>query len=615
MKATKGKSIVVYLLLGLLVLSLGGFGIANFGGTVQSLGKVGDTDIPITGYVNTLNAERRALSDQVGREVSMAEARQFGLDRAALQKVIAATALDNEAARIELSIGDEQVLEQIVSFSAFQGPAGFDRDTYEFVLEQNGLTPSEFEDSLRVETARTLLQSAVLGGVAMPDSYGASLYAYIGETRSFVWAKLDESDLDTPIAAPTDAVLSDFLTANASAFTTPETRAITYVLLAPDMLEGQITLTEDELRAAYDARIDDFVQPESRLVARLVFADADQAAAARARLDAGEISFADLVEERGLTPADVDLGQVLVQDLSDTAAAAVFAAEGAGIVGPVDSDFGPALFQINGILAAQEISFDDAKAQIEPDLRAAIAADMVADEAELIDDLLAGGATLEEIAAETRMAVGTVTVSAADQTGLMADPVFAEAALALADGDFPELLTLADDRLAAMRLDAVTPPVLPALADIRDDVAAAWRAAELQTRLMARAEDLARRANDDGLAFAALGLRPATTSLHLTRDMVPDTADTALPAAAFALEDGAFGAAAGGRDVYVVQLLSITGPDTDDAEGAFLRSILTQQANQGLAADVMDAFTVTLQSQAGLTLDQAALNAVNAQLQ
>lgn len=611
----KPKEIVVYVLLALLVLSLTGFGISSFGGSVRSLGKVGDTDIPIDGYVNALQQQRNALSEQLGRPVTMAEARQFGIDRSALQQVIAATALDNEAARIGLSVGDEQVRDQIFSFSAFQGPdGGFDRDAYEYILEQNGLDPASFEENLRIETARTLLQSAVLGGLDMPDGYGAAIYGYVAEQRSYVWAELTEADLPDPIPAPTDAQLSAFLTANTPLFTTPATRDVTYVLLAPDMLTADITLSEDELRAEYDARLDDFVIPESRLVARLVFPDADSAAAARARLDAGEVSFAALVEDRGLSLEDVDLGEVRRADLG-AAGDAVFAAEGAAIIGPIDTDLGPALFQVNGILPAQETTFNEARAQIEADLRARIAADLVADEAEPIENLLAGGATLEEIADETRMAIGTATLTEDDATGLMSDPVFADAALALAEGDFPELLTLSDGRLAALRLDALTPPRLPDMAEIRDDLAAAWRAGERQSRLMARAEDLARIATETGAPFSTMGLRPATTSLGLTRDQVPDTAEAALAATAFALAPGATGAAAGGDKVYVLRLLDVIPADQDDQDGAFLRSLLAQQAGQGLIQDVIDIYAAALQAEAGLSLDQAAINGVNAQIQ
>ena len=49
---TKGKSTIVWILLGMLLLGLGGFGVRNFsGGAVGSIGSVGDTDIGTDDYL------------------------------------------------------------------------------------------------------------------------------------------------------------------------------------------------------------------------------------------------------------------------------------------------------------------------------------------------------------------------------------------------------------------------------------------------------------------------------------------------------------------------------------------------------------------------------------
>ena len=96
----------------------------------------------------------------------------FGIDQIVLQRLVGRAALDNEAQRIGLSVGDEQVARDIRAVAAFQGVDGeFDRESYEFVLDRNGLTPGQFEEQIRADTARGLLQAAVAGGVAIPQVY------------------------------------------------------------------------------------------------------------------------------------------------------------------------------------------------------------------------------------------------------------------------------------------------------------------------------------------------------------------------------------------------------------------------------------------------------------
>lgn len=53
-KKNKGTNIVVWVILVLLIVGLAGFGATNFGGTVNSIGKVGDREIGVQRYARDL---------------------------------------------------------------------------------------------------------------------------------------------------------------------------------------------------------------------------------------------------------------------------------------------------------------------------------------------------------------------------------------------------------------------------------------------------------------------------------------------------------------------------------------------------------------------------------
>ena len=84
----KGKSsrIVVWIILILLIVGLAGFGATSFNGQVRSVGSVGDTEIDINRYSRELNQELQAYSAQLGQNLTLSQARQFGLDTAVLQR-------------------------------------------------------------------------------------------------------------------------------------------------------------------------------------------------------------------------------------------------------------------------------------------------------------------------------------------------------------------------------------------------------------------------------------------------------------------------------------------------------------------------------------------------
>ena len=152
---------------------------------------------------------------------------------------------------------------------------------------------------------------------------------------------------------------------------------------------------EAELKKTYQDKINDYVVPEKRLVERLAFATDADAAAAKARLDAGE-TFEALVAERQLTLEDVDMGDVSKSDLG-AAGDAVFALTEPGVVGPLPSDIGPALFRMNAILAAQETPFESVRDDLAVEVQLAAARAAITAKVEAVDDLLAGGATLEAV--------------------------------------------------------------------------------------------------------------------------------------------------------------------------------------------------------------------------
>lgn len=190
------SNVIVWVILALLIVGLMGFGATNFGGTVNSIGKVGNTPIPVTRYANLLQQEMDRVGQATGQQVTMAQASAFGLDQAVLAQVVGLTALEDEAASLGVSVGDTAVRDEILQIQAFQGLDGnFDREAYSFALDRAGLKADEFEDTIRTETARSLLQGAVIGGIATPQVYTDTLYDYAREERDLSWTGIGFEDL------------------------------------------------------------------------------------------------------------------------------------------------------------------------------------------------------------------------------------------------------------------------------------------------------------------------------------------------------------------------------------------------------------------------------------
>jgi peptidyl-prolyl cis-trans isomerase D len=606
------KSVAVWIMLSFLILGLGGFGITSFSTGVTAIGAVGDTEITADDYARALQSQKDEIGAQLGRPLTTQEALSFGLDRQVRQSLITRAALDNEAARIGLSVGDQRVAAELVALPAFQGVSGsFDREAYRFALERIDQTEAQFEAGLRRDIAREVLQGIVAGGFTAPAALTDTLFAWAAERRGFSVLRLSEADLAAPIPDPTEAELAAHYEANIAAFTRPEAKRITYAALLPEAIAADQPVDETVLRQIYEDRIDEFVIPERRLVERLVFPDQAAADAARAALDAGT-PFETLVTDRGLTLEAIDLGDVTRADLGE-AGEAVFAAAEGSVAGPALSDLGPALFRVNAVLGAEETTFEEARDTLAIELQTDAARRLIADQVEVIDDLLAGGAELENLVDEAGMTLGTIDFVPGTQgaEAIEGYPAFRAAAEAVAEGDFPEAIVLEDGGLVALRLDEIVPAAPIPLAEARGDVAAAWRAEQLAEALAVRAAEIAAEIAG-GAAIGSFGIVSVTP--EITRDGFVDNVPASLVPRIFAMPEGAVEVIAEGEFVGVAQLDRILPADAGDADAEAFRLALIAQAETAIANDAFAAFAAALSAEAGITIDEAAINAVHAGL-
>ena len=608
------RRVSLWVIMGLLFVGLVGFGSTGLRGQMRSIGTVAGQPVPVQAYADALRDQIAAFSDQNGVQISFAQAQARGMDRNVLAQLVAAKALDAEAARLGLSVGDTIVRDEILRVSAFQGLNGqFDRERYKMALEGAGLTEAAYETGLRADLSRGLLQGAVIGALPMPEVYATTMVGHSGETRRVTWAALTADALTDPLPEPSQADLQAWYDANPAAFTLPELRQISYVWLTPTMILDQVTVDDADVRSLYDQRITQFVQEERRLVERLVFLDDAAATAAKARLDAGEVTFEQLTVDRGLQLSDIDLGDVTRAQL-EGAGEAIFAAEPGAVLGPLPSALGPALFRLNAVLAADEVTFDQAA----PDLRAELADDrarrMIADGAEGINDLLASGATLEDLAANTDMELGTINWNDSVTDGVAAYEPFRQAAAAVAEDDFPTLGSFYDGGVFLLRLDGITPPVLQPIGDVTDALRTAWDAQARQTALLAEAGTRAARVREAGsYDLPDIGLT-ITTEPALTRTSF-------VPGPPQGFTDAVFGMAAGdvqvldngAAGVVIARLDAIAAPDPTDPGVIAQQAATAGQLSQSLARDVLDAYSRAVQRDTDVAIDEAAVNAVNAQ--
>lgn len=657
----KGKSPIIWVLMGLLLVGLGGFGIENFAGGGSEVGKVGNVTITSDDYARSVRQEMQGFAQQTGRQISSAEAQEVGLHRNVLARLFLAASMEEQARTLGVSVGDETVGRALMDAPAFQGLTGrFDSARYQQILRDEGLTVRQFEHDMRMDEARMILQQAVISGAPAPSAMVNRTVDWLMETRDIRWHELTAEELATPVATPDEETLKAWHQANSDRFTAPEIRKLSYVWTSPDLLEDKVSLDEQALRDLYEDRIGEFRKPERRLVERLVFQSDEAANAARARLDSGEIGFEQLAAERGLSLADIDEGEVTREQLGPLGDA-VFALEQPGIVGPLATDLGPALFSMNAILEPLDVPFEEARAELRGEAALDRARRQIDEMRTDIDDRLAGGALLQELAADTGLELGQIDWRAdqqPEQGSIAGYPAFRSEALAITPEDFPELHDLDDGGVFVLQLDEIVPPSLIPFDEIRDRVAEDWTASETHRQLLALAEERRVNAVAQGMQPAppreesappvpsatpgqaagrpnpapvpgAASPRAASTAAatvvqaqlewqkvdNLPRDGFIEGTPEQLVGAAFGLSEvGESEVVDASNRVFLVTLDAIDPVDSTSDQTRTVRDGVSARLRDSIRQDLFEYYARAIQAAQGMTINQAAIDAVNSRM-
>src|SRR5689334_21971584 len=305
-----GKTIMA-IVMGVLIISFGVWGIADiFKGFGQStVAKVGGTEISLNEFRQIYTDRLQQISRQFGRPLTPDQVRAFRLDRQVVQQTIAEAALDEEARWLGLGQSDDEIRRVIMNDPNFKGVAGnFDANRFQAVIRNFGYTEQRYVAEQRKVSLRRQITGTIGAGLEPPKAMIDVLTRFQNEQRSIDFVRLDAAQAGQ-IDAPSPETLAAYFEDHKVQFRAPEYRKLSFAMITPEEVGKWSTVSDEEAKKLYDERKDKMGTPDRREVSQIVFPNMEEATAARGRLNAS-FSFADLAKERGLNPADYDLGMV-----------------------------------------------------------------------------------------------------------------------------------------------------------------------------------------------------------------------------------------------------------------------------------------------------------------
>jgi peptidyl-prolyl cis-trans isomerase D len=471
----------------LLILSFAVWGIEDVVrniGRETAVARVGDERIELAEAQAAVRREQQRLQRQFGGRFELTPPIREALAAQALEALVAERAQRVEARRLGIAIPPAVLRDYIFSIPGFQTAGQFDRRVVDQFMRQNELTEQGFLALVAADLEAQTLLGAVRAGVTAPEPLARPLLAWQQERRVADVVEFPLLDAAAP-EPPSEAALRRFHANNPERFSAPEYREATVAVLSAAYLAAEVELSEAALREAFEQRRDQYETPERRAIEQALLPDE---AAARLIADAwaGETGFAEIAARAGAAGGSaLDLGLLTRDGLPfPELAAAAFALAAGGTSPPVRSPFGWHVLHVARVEPGSRRAFDAVREELRRELALERAADLVYQRANRVEDALAGGAALREVAAQFGLALATVRLdrSGRDEAGGMVPLPVPPAARAevltaifdAAPGQPPRLAELPDSGFVGVEVQQVSPAALRPFETVEAEVRRAW---------------------------------------------------------------------------------------------------------------------------------------------
>jgi peptidyl-prolyl cis-trans isomerase D len=483
----QGQKWLAYLLLGALALvfaAWGAYGIVNlnFGGA---------------NYAAEANGSKISLEDARNvwlRQQSMWQQRLGGaelpqplrtrLQDQVLESLIRRALITERSHDLGYRVSNQALLEAVQAEPAFQVDGKYDPQAAKAALAQAGVSLDTYTQQLRTDLQQLQLE----GGIRASDFITASELTRLtdleDQQREVRYLVLP-ADRFRASAKIDDAAVQAYYKEHLAQYMRPESADLQYAELRLEALAAQQQVSDADLHAAYEKEKSRLEVPEKRHARHILITGKDDAAAlalaqqvlsqAKSGKDFGELAK-QYSQDPGSAQNGGDLGWAERSTFVKPFADALYGMSAGEIAGPVKTQYGYHIIRLEEIQRGKSKSFEEARPELEAQLRRARATDRFGEIQEQLQAKLAEpNADLNALAQQYNLQPGEVKefVKGAGGVPFGAAPQLQELLFAdppLAAGKLGGPVLLGDDRLVIFkvlehRASAPKPP-----AEVRDSI-------------------------------------------------------------------------------------------------------------------------------------------------
>ncbi len=473
------------------------------GGLTRARGaEVNGREIPVADVQGNYQNELSRVQAMMG-EAGVPDELRKTIQQRVLDQAVRTELLRQRTEKLGFQATDAEVFEAIQQVPAFQVEGRFSKDAYLAALRSIGLSPDSFEAEQRqFVLARQLDRGLYSSAFVLPAELARSV-ALRDEVRTLGWVQLPASRFESEVELD-EAALARFHEANQARYRTEEQATVDFIELDIEAFAARADISEQALRAHYEEVKAQYTTPGRRRARHILVTGDDAAAEARAnqafqRAKAGE-DFAALARELSddtvSKEAGGDLGEAERADFVGPFADALWSMAPGDIRGPVRTEFGWHVIKLESASPENTRSFEDVRAELEPEFRRSQVEKAFGDAQEELDTLAFEAAgDLESVATRINLPVRRVEgFTRAGSVELGATPEIAAAVFSpeVIAGRELRVVEIAPGKVVALGVKAHQPARARTLDEVRAEVVDSARLEAAGKLAAARATEAAK---------------------------------------------------------------------------------------------------------------------------
>ncbi len=612
-------------LLGLLIASFALWGIGGdiLGGAGNNIAQIGDDKISLNEYAKEFQNNFTKIQQKSNGVATRAMVIDQGLATQWVTELVQRKTFAYAAHDLNIRVTDSQLREFIMGIEAFQDTFGeFSKTNFKTIAGYRGYTSGEFEENLRRDLERQNLMASIVSGVSIPDAVEKTFLKYLTEERTAEIVTIPTSAIKNVPVADEETLLKFYNDTSAN-YMAPEYRDIRFIILAKDDFIGEVTITDEEIEEVMGNPVGATAEHEQRDFEQILFEDKESADKAYSDLEAGR-AFSDIIIASGSSKEEALITDHNMQDVTDSyglsSAEAIFTTDEGKYTTPIETDFG---WRIYHVLKSEKLKDDkeNLRAEAIKTLKEEKALDLLYSKSELINDELAAGASLSDIAES--LSLELKEAHNIDRNGynskgelvpnIPTDPAFLTNAFQALAMDEPILKELETGEYYILVVDNIQETTLRPFEEVKTSVSDIWTTETRRNMAQEKATEL-QLASQGDVSLKDLAAQNPFISVTLPRNDQTGKVSQDIQRSIFALKTGETEVipASDGNGFVVIKLISRKLPDNTSLQvnNSQLKDFLKQEYEQRFLSN----YWRYLKANLPVIINQRSVNAVHEQL-